>query len=207
MCGVQIHNTPNKYTWQRPNDLMSLTVVVFQLRSACRESYNRITRGSMLRSRDELTTSLLHTCHGLVLCYRWCMNKFSKMKVHWWTYNHCLFVSYLTSAAFGYGWTSDTKFQKFSDKDWIWILKKLSDVDQELENQYPLTFERCDRIRRAGVDLGRVLRFSFGFGPAVKNLGKIGHGSGSLFNFGSSRNLCDHLLSKNMGKLGLDRWL
>jgi len=20
------------------------------------------------------------------------MNKFSKMKVHWWTYNHCLFV-------------------------------------------------------------------------------------------------------------------
>jgi len=52
------------------------------------------------------------------------MNKFSKMKVHWWTYNHCLFVSYLASVAFGYGWISDTKFQKFSDKDWIWIFKK-----------------------------------------------------------------------------------
>ena len=33
---------------------MSLIVVVFQLRSACRESYSRITRRSMLRSRDEL---------------------------------------------------------------------------------------------------------------------------------------------------------
>jgi len=27
--------------------------------------------------------------------------KFSKMKVHWWTYNHCLFVLYLGSVAFG----------------------------------------------------------------------------------------------------------
>jgi len=52
------------------------------------------------------------------------MNKISKMKVHWWTYNHCLFVSYLTSVAFGCGWISDTKFQKFSDKDWVWIFKK-----------------------------------------------------------------------------------
>ena len=52
------------------------------------------------------------------------MNKFSKMKVHWWTYNHCLIVSYLTSVAFGYGWISDTKFRKFLDKDWIWIFKK-----------------------------------------------------------------------------------
>jgi len=52
------------------------------------------------------------------------MNKFSKMKVHWWTYNHCLFVLYLISVAFGYGWISDTKFQKFLDKDWIWIFKK-----------------------------------------------------------------------------------
>jgi len=51
------------------------------------------------------------------------MNKFSKMKVHWWTYNHCLFVSYLASVAFGYGWISDTKLQKFSNKDWIWIFK------------------------------------------------------------------------------------
>jgi len=47
------------------------------------------------------------------------MNKFSKMKVHWQTYNHCLFFSYLASVAFEYGWISDNKFQKFSDKDWI----------------------------------------------------------------------------------------
>jgi len=44
------------------------------------------------------------------------------MKVHWWTYNHCLFVLYLTSVAFK--WISDTKFQKFLDKDWIWVFKK-----------------------------------------------------------------------------------
>ena len=55
-------------------------------------------------------------------CYRWWMNNFSKMKVHLWTCNHCLFVSYLTSVAFG--WILDTKFQKFSDKDWMWIFKK-----------------------------------------------------------------------------------
>ena len=35
------------------------------------------------------------------------------MEVHWWTYNRCLFVSYLTSVTFGYGWTLDTKFLKF----------------------------------------------------------------------------------------------
>jgi len=61
------------------------------------------------------------------------------MKVHWWTYNHCLFVSYLTSVAFGYGWISDNKFQKFSDKHWIWIFINLSVMDQELKNEYPLT--------------------------------------------------------------------
>jgi len=65
--------------------------------------------------------------------------KFSKMKVHWWTHDYCLFVSYLTSVAFGYGWISDIKFQKFSDEDWIWILKNISDMDQESKNQYPLT--------------------------------------------------------------------
>jgi len=51
------------------------------------------------------------------------MNKFSKMKVHWWTYNHCLFVAYLPNVAIRYGWISHTKFHKFSDKDWIWICK------------------------------------------------------------------------------------
>jgi len=40
------------------------------------------------------------------------------------TYHQCLFVSYLTSVAFGCGWISDTKFQKFLDKDWIEIFKK-----------------------------------------------------------------------------------
>jgi len=58
-----------------------------------------------------------------VLCYRGRMNKFSKMKVHWRIYNHCLFVSYLASVAFG--WISDTTFLKISDKDWMWIRKKI----------------------------------------------------------------------------------
>jgi len=39
------------------------------------------------------------------------MNKISKMKVHWQTYNHCLFVSYLASIAFRYGWISDANFR------------------------------------------------------------------------------------------------
>jgi len=59
------------------------------------------------------------------------MNKFSKMKVHWWTYNHCLLVSYLSSVAFGYGWISDTTFQKLSDKVGYGYSKNLSDMDQE----------------------------------------------------------------------------
>jgi len=67
------------------------------------------------------------------------MNKFSKMKVHWWTFHHCLFLAYLANVAIGYGWISNTKFQKFSDKDWICICKSFSDMDQELKNQYPLT--------------------------------------------------------------------
>jgi len=75
--------------------------------------------------------------HGLVSCYRRRINRFSKMEVHWRTYNHCLFVLYLASVAFGYGWISDTKFLKFSDKDWI--CKNFLDMDQELKNQYPLT--------------------------------------------------------------------
>jgi len=61
------------------------------------------------------------------------MNKFSKMKVHWRTYNHCVFVAYLASVAFRYGWISDTKFQKFLDKDWIWICKIYFGMDQELK--------------------------------------------------------------------------
>jgi len=45
------------------------------------------------------------------------------MKVHWQAYKNCLFVSYLASVAFGYGWISDTKFHESLDKDWIWICK------------------------------------------------------------------------------------
>ena len=40
------------------------------------------------------------------------------------TRHYCLFVAHLASVAIGYRWISDTKFQKFSDKDWIWICKK-----------------------------------------------------------------------------------
>jgi len=66
-------------------------------------------------------------------------DKFSRTKVHWWSYNHCLFVLYLASVAFGYRWISDTKFQKFLDKDWIWTFNNVSNMDQELKNQYLLT--------------------------------------------------------------------
>ena len=59
------------------------------------------------------------------------MNGFSKIKDRWRTYDHCLFVSHLPSVAFGYGWISDTKFQKFSDMDWIWIFKNFPDMDQD----------------------------------------------------------------------------
>jgi len=41
--------------------------------------------------------------------------------------------------------------------------------------------QRWDRTRSAGVDYGRILRFSFG--PEVKNLGKTGTGSGVTFQF------------------------
>jgi len=48
-------------------------------------------------------------------------------------------------------------------------------------------YQRWPWIRSAGVDSGRILRFSFE------------PGSGVTFQFGSSRRLCGHLLSKNMG--------
>jgi len=51
------------------------------------------------------------------------MNKVSNTKVHWWTYNHCLFVAYVVNVTSAYGWISDTKFQKIQDKDCIWICK------------------------------------------------------------------------------------
>ena len=97
-------------------------------------------------------------------CYRRWMNKFSKMKVHWWTYNHYLFVSYLTSVALGYGWISDTNFQKLSDKDWIWIFKKFigsgsgvkKSTSAHLWFWYSLLtifyrWRHCERLRAAEV--------------------------------------------------------
>jgi len=54
----------------------------------------------------------------------------------------CLLVLYLASVVIRYGWISDTKFQKFLDKDWIWISKNYADMDQESKNQYLLTFAK-----------------------------------------------------------------
>jgi len=80
------------------------------------------------------------------------MNKFSKMKVIWWTYNHCLFVSYLASVTFRYGWISDTKFQNFSDKDWIWICKHFfgygSGVEKSISAHLCLPLRLSDRNTR-----------------------------------------------------------
>ena len=35
-------------------------------------------------------------------------------------------------------WDMDIRYSKFSDKDWIWMCKNFSDMDQKLKNQYPL---------------------------------------------------------------------
>jgi len=105
------------------------------------------------------------------------------MKVHWWTYNHCLFVAYFTSVALGYGWISDTKFQKFSDKDWIWI-KNLSDTDQELKNQI---FCRGQKFRLTPDSESKICEKPY---PE------------SLFDFGRSRSLCRHFLSNSWVNYG-----
>ena len=91
----------------------------------------------------------------------------------------------------------------------LWYIPKIS---RKFVGEWMLClccYQRWDRIRISGVDSGRILRFSFrpGSGPGVKNLWKNGPGSGVTFNFGRSRSLCGHFLSKNMGKLRLDRWL
>jgi len=41
-----------------------------------------------------------------------------------------------------------TKFLKFSNKDWIWTLKKFLVMDQEFKNQYPLTFATVAATRQ-----------------------------------------------------------
>jgi len=54
-------------------------------------------------------------------------------------------------------------------------------------------------IQSAGVDLSRILRFSFG--PGVKNLWKTVTGSGVTFQFRQyDRSLCGHFSNKHMGK-------
>jgi len=88
------------------------------------------------------------------------MNKFTKMKVHWRTYNHCVFLSYLASAAFRSERISDTKFLKLSDKDWIWTCKNFSDMDQESKNQYPRTSDVHSFVcRLKRYELARALFF------------------------------------------------
>jgi len=64
-------------------------------------------------------------------------------------------------------------------------------------------YQRWDRIWITGLDSGRIVRFSFGPGSGVKNLGKPD--PESLIYFSSSRSLCGHFLRKNVGKLRLDR--
>ena len=64
------------------------------------------------------------------------------------------------------------------------------------------TWRRWGRIRITGVNSGRILRFSFGPGPGVKNMRKTGPG----VNFNSSRSLCGHFLSKNQSKTRIQKF-
>ena len=88
-----------------------------------------------------LRSSLLHICHGLVWCCRRWMDKFTKMKVHWWP---------MTTACLLRIWPVlhlDTDGYRILNFKNFWIrigygyAKNLSDMDQELKNQYPLTSE------------------------------------------------------------------
>jgi len=77
------------------------------------------------------------------------MKKFSKMKVHWWTYNHCLFAFYFTSIALRCEWISDIKFLKFLEKDWIWIFKNFigygSGVEKSISTHLCLLHSFCGK--------------------------------------------------------------
>ena len=66
-------------------------------------------------------------------------------------------------------------------------------------------FQRWQWIPSAGIDSGRILRFSFWPEFGANNLRKTD--PKSIFNFGSNRSLRGHCLSKNMGKFRLDRWI
>jgi len=62
-----------------------------------------------------------------------------------------------------------------------------------------------DPDRRSRLRQDSTFFFRTRIRSGVKNLGKTGAGPESLFNFGSIRSLCGNFLSKNMGKLQLDR--
>jgi len=79
---------------------------------------------------------LLHTCHGLVSWYRRWVNKFSKMNVYWWTYNNCLFVSYLPVSQ--------------SDVDGYWILN-LRNFQIRIGYGYSKIFSDMDRSQKINI--------------------------------------------------------
>jgi len=83
------------------------------------------------------------------------------MKVHWWTYNHCLFVSYLTSVAFGYGCISDTTFQNFLGQG----------LDMDIQKIYHIWIKSRGRTG-SGLPESTPAGFYVFFGPGsgVKNL-------------------------------------
>jgi len=69
------------------------------------------------------------------------MNKFPKMKVHWWTYSittACLFRMKPVSHSDMVGYRI-LNFRNFWIRIGYGYSKNLSDMDQELKNQYPLT--------------------------------------------------------------------
>jgi len=66
------------------------------------------------------------------------MSKFSKMKVHWWTYNHCLFASYLTEPHSDTDGYRILNFRNFRIRIGYGYSKNSLDMNQELKNQYPL---------------------------------------------------------------------
>jgi len=74
----------------------------------------------------------------------------------------------LSQVAFGYGLTSDTQFLKFSDKDWIWICKNYSVMDQELKQ----IFAQCSPLIQTRLDqiFGQYCRIRIGLDYTVKIL-------------------------------------
>jgi len=55
------------------------------------------------------------------------------MKVHWWTYNHCLFVAYLVNVASDTDGCRILDFRNFRIRVGYGYAKIFSDMDQELK--------------------------------------------------------------------------